>query len=81
MILPQLIKEVNEGKTFAQTRQVYQSVILATWYKKALKDSLLNKIYADKSKIEGIKFDDKDIKQKVYDQYVEAFKRQRLILV
>ncbi len=75
MILPKLVEEVNTGKNFAQTRQVYQSVILAAWYKKALKDSLLGKIYADKSKVEGVESDVKDIKQKVYDQYLEAFKK------
>ncbi len=75
MILPKLVEEVNTGKNFAQTRQVYQSVILATWYKKALKDSLLGRIYADKSKVKGIESDVKDIKQKVYDQYLQAFKK------
>ncbi len=33
MILPVVEKEVNEGKTFANWRQIYQSVILATWTK------------------------------------------------
>ncbi|MCB9771038.1 MAG: protein kinase [Candidatus Omnitrophica bacterium] len=75
MILPQLNKEINTGKNFSATRQVYQSVILAAWYKKALKDSLLGRIYADKSKVEGVESDVQDIKQKVYDQYLEAFKK------
>ena len=75
MILPQLNKELNTGKNFSATRQVYQSVILAAWYKKALKDSLLGRIYADKSKVEGVESDVQDIKQKVYDQYLEAFKK------
>ncbi len=74
-ILPKLIEEVNTGKNFAATRQVYQSVILAAWYKRALKDSLLGRIYADKSKIAGVETDVKDIKQKVYEQYLEAFKK------
>ncbi len=75
MILPKLVQEVNSGKNFAATRQVYQSVILAAWYKRALKDSLLGRIYADKSKIAGVETDVKDIKQKVYEQYLEAFKK------
>jgi hypothetical protein len=54
IVLPVLEKEVNEGKNFAQLRQMYQAMILATWYKKALKESILNKIYADKSKIQGL---------------------------
>ena len=34
IVIPELTKEVNEGKNFAQLRQVYNSLILATWYKK-----------------------------------------------
>ena len=37
VILPVLEKQVNEGEHFAQLRQMYQAMILATWYKKALK--------------------------------------------
>lgn len=75
LILPELVKEVNTGKTFAPTRQVYQSVVLATWYKQALKDSLLVKVYADKAKVKGVETNDKEIKHKVYQQYLEAFKK------
>ena len=31
IVIPQLTKEVNEGKNFAQLRQVFSSLILATW--------------------------------------------------
>ncbi len=41
IVLPVLEKEVNEGKNFAQLRQMYQAMILATWYKKALRESIL----------------------------------------
>ena len=75
LILPQLEKEINEGKNFAPTRQVYQSVILAAWYKRALRESLLGKIYMDRSKVEGVETDIKDIKEKVYAQYLEAFRK------
>ncbi|MBF0330570.1 MAG: hypothetical protein HQL17_01430 [Candidatus Omnitrophica bacterium] len=40
IILPALEKEVNEGKVFAQLRQVYNSLILATWYKRKIKISI-----------------------------------------
>ncbi len=75
IILPQLEKEVNEGKNFASTRQVYQSVILAAWYKQTLKESLLGKLYIDKAKMEGVNTADKDFKEKIYAQYLEAFKK------
>ncbi len=54
IVIPQLTKEINENKNFAQLRQVYNSLILATWYKKKIKDSILNKVYADKNKISGL---------------------------
>jgi len=74
-ILPAIEKEVNEGKNFADLRQIYNSVILAAWYKQALKESLLGKIYADQGKVAGVETDDKDMKKRIYEQYVAAFKK------
>lgn len=75
VILPEIEKEVNEGKNFANLRQIYNSMILATWYKKKLKSSLLNNIYLDKNKTNGIELEDKNTKEKIYNQYLEAFKK------
>lgn len=75
IIIPELEKEVNEGQNFAPVRQIYNSVILATWYKLSLKQSLLGQIYVDQGKIKGVDIPDKDVKQRVYDQYLEAFRR------
>ncbi len=74
-ILPNIEKEINEGKNFANVRQIYNSVILAAWYKKALKESLLGKVYTDKGKVAGVETDDKEMKQRIYEQYLEAFKK------
>jgi broad specificity phosphatase PhoE/ribosomal protein S18 acetylase RimI-like enzyme len=77
IIIPELEKEVNQGKNFAQLRQVYNSLILAAWYKKKLKDSILAKIYIDKKKTVGVDLagepDPLNV-QKIYNQYLEAFK-------
>ena len=54
IVIPELTKEVNENKNFAQLRQVYNSLILATWYKKKIKDSILAQVYADKNKVQGL---------------------------
>ncbi len=54
IILPELEKEVNTGKNFANLRQIFNSVILSSWYKKNLKEALLNQVYANKSKVKGI---------------------------
>jgi hypothetical protein len=74
IVIPALEKEVNEGETFAQLRQIYNAMILATWYKKRLKDSLLGQAYVNKNKIQGV---DTDIeaKEKIYAQYIQTFKK------
>lgn len=75
IILPELQTEVNEGQNFAPLRQVYNSLILANWYKKRLKDSIIAMIYVDKKKVAGVDIDDKEETQKIFAQYVEAFKK------
>src|SRR5208337_4154231 len=54
IVIPELTKEVNEDKNFARLRQVYNSLILATWYKKKIKDSILEQVYEDKKKVAGV---------------------------
>jgi uncharacterized protein YnzC (UPF0291/DUF896 family) len=75
VVVPELTKEVNENKNFAKLRQVYNSLILATWYKNKIKDSILSQVYADKNKVVGIKTDDPQEKEKIYQQYLKAFKK------
>ena len=75
IILPALEKEVNEGKNFANLRQIYYSLILATWFKRNLKKSILGKKYVNQNKVEGVNVDDPKIKEKIYEKYLEAFKK------
>lgn len=85
LIIPQLTKEINEGKNFTQLRQVYNSLILATWYKKKIsaiggsafggKDSILSQVYIDKNKVAGISIDNPQEKQNIYERYLKAFKK------
>ncbi|MBF0489700.1 MAG: protein kinase [Candidatus Omnitrophica bacterium] len=56
IVIPELTREVNENKNFVKLRQVYNSLILAAWYKKKIKDSILSKVYADKNKVEGVQY-------------------------
>ena len=60
IIIPELEKEINTGKNFANLRQIFNSIILASWYKKNLKQSLLNEVYSDKAKVKGIDIKDID---------------------
>ncbi len=75
ILIPIIEKEVNEGRNFASLRQIYNSLILATWYKRNLKESLLGKIYVGKEKVEGVDVEDREIKEKIYHQYLDAFKK------
>lgn len=75
VLIPEIEKEVNEGKTFSQLRQIFNSMILAVWYKKNLKESLLGQLYVNQNKIKGVEVKDKSENQKIYNQYVEAFEK------
>jgi len=73
-ILPLIAKEVNEGYNFAKLRQVYSSFILATWFKRKLRDSIF-RYYIDQKKVAGIALEDKNAKEKIFNLYLEAFKK------
>jgi len=75
VLIPEIEREVNEGENFAKLRQIYHSFILAAWYKKNLKQSILNQKYTDQHKIEGLEIKDRDESTKIYQQYVEAFQK------
>ncbi|MBF0619317.1 MAG: hypothetical protein HQL19_04035 [Candidatus Omnitrophica bacterium] len=75
IIIPEIEKEVNQGQNFAPLRQMFYSMILATWYKLALKDALLNQVYSNKAKTSGVLSDDPAAKEKIYAQYLEAYKK------
>ncbi|MFH0754556.1 MAG: hypothetical protein V2A70_08325 [Candidatus Omnitrophota bacterium] len=75
IILPEIEKEVNQGKTFAPLRQVFYAMILASWYRLAVKDALLNQVYSNKGKTDGVLSDDPVIKEKIYQQYLEAYRK------
>jgi alkylation response protein AidB-like acyl-CoA dehydrogenase/thiazole synthase ThiGH ThiG subunit/tetratricopeptide (TPR) repeat protein len=75
VLIPEIEREVNEGKNFAPLRQIFHSMILATWYKKNLRESVLGQVYADQNKISGVESAQKDAKEKIYHQYIEAFKK------
>ena len=75
VVIPEIEKEVNEGQNFAMLRQMFYSMILASWYKRALRDALLNQVYSNKGKTSGVLSDDPAIKDKIYTQYLEAYKK------
>ncbi len=74
IILPEIENEVNNGEHFVLLRQIYHSMILATWFKRNFRDSLLGNVYVEKNKVSGVDIEDKDAREKIYQQYLEAFK-------
>jgi len=75
IVIPILEKEVNEGKNFAELRQVYNSLILAIWFKDKIKETILGKNFVDLKKTGGVDIEDKDAKDKIWAQYIKAFKK------
>ena len=81
IILPAIEQEINEGRNFAPLRQMFHSMILATWYKKALKDALLNQVYTDKGKTGGVAARDPKAKEKIFEQYLAAYRTGAVNLI
>ncbi len=75
IILPELEKEVNSGEHFAQLRQIYDATILATWFKRHLRQSILAKVYVGQNKVGGVDIEDKNAGQGIYEQYLAAFNK------
>ncbi|TAN60303.1 hypothetical protein EPN16_05535, partial [bacterium] len=73
-VLPEIEKEVNEGKNFQELRQIYNCLILALWFKRKLKESILNQVYINQKKTKGIDTDDPASKEKIYNLYLKAYK-------
>lgn len=73
VILPQINRDINSGKNFAALRQIYHSLILGIWFKNKFQNSLYAH-YINKGMIKGIDLEDKAVKDKIYNHYVETFK-------
>ncbi|MCP4652634.1 MAG: hypothetical protein GY858_04540, partial [Candidatus Omnitrophica bacterium] len=74
IVLPEIEYNINHGEHFAKLRQMYHSLILAAWFKKTLKDSIYQH-YIDQNKVEGIDLEDRGAKDKIFNLYVEAYKK------
>jgi len=72
-VLPSINTEINQGKNFAQLRQIYNAVVLGLWFKNKFKESFY-KNYFNRETTQGIDTADPQAKEKIYNLYVEAFK-------
>ncbi len=75
IILPEIEKEINEGKNFATLRQIFYAQALAVWFKRNLKQALLNRVYANKGTVKGIDQNDAATNEAIYQQYLRAYKK------
>ena len=75
VLIPEIEREVNTGRTFAPLRQIFSAVILASWYKQNLRESFLGQVYVDRARTDGVDTADADINRKIYRQYVAAFEK------
>lgn len=75
IVIPVLDKEVNEGKHFTLLRQIYNSMLLATWYKHNVKNSMVNDIFSDHNKPGAAKTQNPGDKDAIYQKYVGTFQK------
>lgn len=65
-LIEEVSNEINSGKNFARLRQIYNSLILAKWFKQ----QMTNSVYFD-----GLTSDENDAKDKIFKLYCDSFKR------
>ena len=75
IIIPAIKEEVNNGSSFAYLRQAYYSLVLASWFKGKLRATVYGNSYVGKGKIKGIEGEDLRAKDKIYAQYLEAYRQ------
>jgi len=75
IIIPAIEKEVNEGKNFAQLRQMYNSMVLASWFKQRLRMHLLSRIYVNKNEDKGVELQNPQENEQIYKRYLQAYKK------
>ncbi|MBF0594034.1 MAG: hypothetical protein HQL22_03625 [Candidatus Omnitrophica bacterium] len=77
VVIPALEDEVNNGKDFAPLRQAYHSLILAAWYKRKIRESLVARSYVDTRKTQGVERPNnvgEVSPQKIYQDYLAAYR-------
>lgn len=72
MMLPELRRQVNHSERFAPVRQVYNALILATWYKRHWAESLLGHGYVGSNKVRGIDDVPLSLREEVFGRYLKS---------
>jgi hypothetical protein len=74
-LIPEIERRVNDGAEFAELRQICNAVMLAAWFKLRVKETVLAQVYADKKKMKGVDTAEPGIREKVYEQYLDVFRK------
>jgi len=75
IVLPEIEREVNDGKNFSTLKQIFYAQILAEWFKRNLKQALLNKVYANHGTVRGIDQNNEATNEFIYHRYISAYKK------
>lgn len=75
IVIPAIEQEINEGANFAQLRQMYNAMVLASWFKQRLKMHLLSRVYVNKDKAQGVDLKNPQENEEIYQQYIKAYKK------
>lgn len=73
-ILPIIEKEVNQGASFAPLRQLFNSLVLATYFKETLAKHPFYQHYFNQEKARPIALPNKEAKKVIYNNYVKSVK-------
>lgn len=75
IVLPVLRRDVNTSERFAPVRQVYDALILATWYKRHQGGGLLARGYVGQNKVRGIDEVPAALRQEVFERYLDSVRK------
>jgi inorganic pyrophosphatase/exopolyphosphatase len=74
-VVPVVKVALDQNADFSRLRNVYRAFVLAHWYKRTFKKSIINKMYSGSSKIAGINTADPHTVDKIFSAYMATFRK------
>ena len=74
ILISKIKNDVNTGRNFARLRQIYNSLILASWFKSKFQNTVYTQ-YINNNKLKGVDTVSPETKQKIWNLYCESFKK------
>jgi hypothetical protein len=75
-LIPRLTEDVNTGANFGTVRQAFSALILATWYKQTLRNSLLHQSLSKQQKVPAaLVYSNAGNTEALYQRYLAAFQK------